>query len=215
MADPLTLLDVLAAQEGEATITRPPAPGVHARTAWAEAARAVHGRYLAPHLHLLPCLPWELASCAYHVDMDPRAGRRVRHTARCTGTIMDVDVGPADWEAHGPSPTLYRPACLSCVWEGDPSTDENEALAEACDHAWPGWRDLPPYTGPRFHAMRPDMVRKHLAGYAATVAGLMPRWLEDRAPLPTIRQAIGTRSHWSYEADRYDLCAGVTPGETR
>jgi hypothetical protein len=37
---------------------------------------------------------------------------------------------------------LYRGGCLGCDWEGDVRERPSDAVEDAHDHAWPGWRNL-------------------------------------------------------------------------
>ena len=53
---------------------------------------------------------------------------------RCRPTVED---------AHDDNGMAYRGACLGCGWAGIPRRDENVAVEDAHDHAWPGWRELP------------------------------------------------------------------------
>jgi hypothetical protein len=194
----LDLLSVLEAAAAHDAIRSPPAAGAVARTAWANAVRRAYQRPLGAVLHDLPTLPWEIDGCAVgrSFEEDPTP------TDACVGTLMSVNVCPWGHDEAGPRAILYRAACLGCDYEGGALANENAATEEACDHAWPRWRELPVHHAPT--------TSQGLASYAARVADVMPNWLESGAPLPTLRGGTrGTRSTWKAELGRYDVCVGL------
>lgn len=82
---------------------------------------------------------------------------------------------------------VYRGACLHCVWEGEIRASENEAVEDAHDHAWPGWRDLP--TVDRSPGRNPSARgQKTLRAWADKVNAVYPDgWLESGGPIRTER----------------------------
>jgi hypothetical protein len=134
-------------------------------------------------------------------------------TPKCRPTIMVADLR-CDHDSNGCNcvgDLLYRGACYGCTWEGEARTRENDAVEDAHDHAWPGWRQLP--TVPR----RPDSgtsatQKAANATWSDHVNRLYPDgWLEAGGPIRTARAASGTR----HVPDRtgfggYDLSAGPT-----
>jgi hypothetical protein len=204
MHNQLDLLSVIEAEQSAAAVAVPPTAGAHARTKWAqEVRRAYEQRYLPAVIHELPCLPWEVRSW----DFGRGFQGEVALTERCIATLLSVDVYPPDWGPGiaGCGGVLYRSACTGCPWEGEPTIDEDLALAGACDHAWPGWRDLPIVD--RRQSLKPEHWLDQLEDDYEAV---MPGWRESGAPIRTRRDGpVGTRSHWSAEVGRYDMCAEV------
>lgn len=93
---------------------------------------------------------------------------------------------------------LYRGACrkAGCDWEGPVRDRENPAVEDGMDHAWPGWRHLPPV--PKV----PDQVgsgtskaaMKSVEAWTAKVIAVYPDgWLEAGGPIRTVREPMGTR----------------------
>ena len=67
------------------------------------------------------------------------------------------------------------------------STTRNAAAENACDHTWPGWREVPVV------AAVPE-ERKKRATWVERVTALYPAgWLEDGGPIRTQRTGYGTR----------------------
>jgi Family of unknown function (DUF6349) len=97
---------------------------------------------------------------------------------------------------------MYRGACRRCDWEGEPHDRENAVAEDACDHSWPGWRDLP-------SVPRVPEERKKRAAWVDRVVGLYPAgWLEDGGPIRTARSGYGTRHvPGSTPFGGYDLAA--------
>ncbi len=165
-----------------------PARGLTARAAEWEAWRAefgICGSLCRSHA-------WTVALC------DPD-----QPTARCMPTALSCDLRApwpgADW-ATWPDcdccTTLndlrYRGACCGCDWEGPSRPGENPAVEDACDHAWPGWRDVPIVP-----AWPSDMKRQER--WLATVVPQYPAgWLEAGGPIRTLRQLMGTRHNATF-----------------
>lgn len=91
---------------------------------------------------------------------------------------------------------LYRGACVGCDWEGRPFAGlgaHNKAIEDACDHAWPGWRDLPVVPKPPEPGTS-AAAKRALAAWAEKVAAACPPgWLEAGGPIRTLRTPPGTR----------------------
>lgn len=127
----------------------------------------------------------------------------LRRNRRRDGTWEPVPPCGHDPEAettvrllHG---LLYRGACrkTGCDWEGPVRDDENTAVEDGMDHAWPSWRDRPAV--PRM----PDLggnpnpygkARKTLDAWIAEVNAVYPDgWLESGGPIRTLRRPMETR----------------------
>ncbi len=120
---------------------------------------------------------------------------------RCETAILMADLRPPRDKpvpACGcDGPLMYRAACrrLGCDWEGPGRAAENPAAEDGCDHAWPGWRDLPvvpavPQAGSGLSAGD----REAIARWAAKVNAVYPAgWLEGGGPVRTLRTGHGTR----------------------
>lgn len=79
----------------------------------------------------------------------------------------------------------------SGVHSGAYQPDENAAVEDYLDHAWPGWRDLPPVPKCPDH----QGVRTIEAWFEATALVLPDGWLADGGPILTHRGASGHRHH--------------------
>ena len=105
----------------------------------------------------------------------------------------------------------HRGACLGCGWAGPARLEGNQAVEDAHDHAWPGWRDLPIVPRQPHDAKPADLTgwRTQLARiYQA--AGIDPdHWTQPTAPFRTARTRSGTRSHSTWHGG-YDICGTVT-----
>jgi Family of unknown function (DUF6349) len=185
MTGALVQLDLFTAIE-EAKLEAPaptlygsPARGLAARAAEMTAWRNEYGGF--------GCLPRSHA-WTVHISCPDTA------TERCQPTVLSADLRcDCDrFDDHCEScccigELRYRGACRGCDWEGDPRAEENRAAEDACDHAWPGWRDLPVVPSV------PD-ERKSRARWVERVAALYPlAWLEDGGPIRTSRSKYGTR----------------------
>ncbi|PRX66179.1 hypothetical protein B0I32_106315 [Nonomuraea fuscirosea] len=95
---------------------------------------------------------------------------------------------------------LYRGACLGCDWEGETRERERDAVEDAHDHAWPGWRDLPGVKPSKSNYERwlSDVKRAY-----------PPGWLEAGGPIVTIRADSRFSRHSPGRAPGggYDLAA--------
>jgi hypothetical protein len=171
-----------------------PQPGVAGRSIWAAAARAEHG----------PCLLFDEVREALGHDvweLDYTApGRRYGNgpeltPGRCVATVMSCDTRPYD--VGGMEGLVYRGGCLGCDWEGPVRDDEDPAVEDACDHAWPGWRDFPLVANPK--------TPKAIAKVKALYDEHSPGWSSGDAPLRSNRKG---RHYWSPTFDRWDIAAG-------
>jgi hypothetical protein len=103
---------------------------------------------------------------------------------------------------------MYRGACRSCDWEGEPVDGENAAAEDACDHAWPGWHQLPVV------ARVPEQRNARARWVEAVTTSYPAGWLEDGGPIRTARSGMGgrhvpTRTPFG----GYDLAADETAGD--
>lgn len=175
------LLDLIAEAEHDEplavvppTLLGSPARGLPARAAEFSAWRPAYGSFGShPRSHA-----WTLA-CTHPGEP----------ASRCQPTVLTA--GPQcshDWRqrCQAAGDLLYRGACRACPWEGPARDRENPATKDACDHAWPGWRDLP--------AVEPNDP-KALASWTRRVTALYPPgWVEDGGPVRT-RRAEGAGRH--------------------
>lgn len=111
-------------------------------------------------------------------------------TERCQPTVLSADLR-CDCDRYDEctciGDLMYRGACRHCDWEGEPHDRENTAAEDACDHAWPGWRDVPVVP------TVPEERKKRAAWLERTVEIYPPGWLEDGGPIRTARSGYGTR----------------------
>ena len=103
---------------------------------------------------------------------------------------------------------VHRGACSWCDWEGPTRTNETQAIEDAHDHAWPGWRDLPvlPRWPDEGTGKKKGVDRAH---WWATARELYPEgWIEQGGPILTRRGVMGThpiRGHF-HPAGGWDIC---------
>lgn len=208
-----SLLDVLAEEQ-----LQQPAPclfnsairGIAAREAEFEAWTAEHGNFGS----MMRSHAWTMwITCPY----EP--------TGRCQPTVLSADTRRWDSRDDMPAPEcdcariyddlLYRGACTGCTWEGAPRGGENPAAEDACDHAHPGWRELPAV--PR--------VPENWSGYGKKAAQTRDRWLarvnevypagwlEAGGPIRTARRSMEGRhvpAHTPFGG--YDMAIPLSPG---
>jgi hypothetical protein len=110
---------------------------------------------------------------------------------RCTATVLDADREDGDDEL--PNWQRYRGACLGCGWVGEPVESENDAAEDAHDHAWPGWRDLPPVPSPPDPSGAGQYDKRKAAWIARVAPVFPPGWLEAGGPIRTTREPPGNR----------------------
>ncbi|MFI9591129.1 DUF6349 family protein [Nonomuraea sp. NPDC052265] len=98
------------------------------------------------------------------------------------------DGEPSPPTVHDPTFHMrYRSHCGGCGDEGPVRSRENEAAEDGCDHAYPGWRDLPvmehrPYEGKPLARWQEECRRVYPAG-----------WFERQGPVREYRNPGGTR----------------------
>ncbi|HKT03735.1 MAG TPA: DUF6349 family protein [Rugosimonospora sp.] len=195
-ADPDTeTVEVSGPQPTAPSLYGSPARGLAARTAEMRAWRARHGN---PN-SIRRSHAWEV-----HITCPDTP------TERCQPTVLSADLRCDCFdECYCVGDLLYRGACRGCGWEGEPRDGENAAVEDACDHAWPGWRDLP--VVPRV----PEDAKRH-AAWAQRVAARYPaNWLVDGGPIRTRRSGLGTRHvPGRTPFGGYDLAAVDDPHDT-
>ncbi|WP_433426219.1 DUF6349 family protein (plasmid) [Microtetraspora malaysiensis] len=77
-----------------------------------------------------------------------------------------------------PGRSIKRGGCLGCEWEGPDRSKQTDAIEDAHDHAWPGWRDLP--------AVKP--CKSNYAKWRAEVdRAYPPGWIDAGGPIVTVR----------------------------
>jgi hypothetical protein len=103
--------------------------------------------------------------------------------------------GPEDCGVLGA--LLYRSVCRKkgCDWEGSEHGRQNPAVEDGMDHAWPGWRHLPPVPRLPDNWFGPSKAAaKSRAGWEAKVNEVYPDgWLESGGPIRTVRRSMETR----------------------
>ena len=106
---------------------------------------------------------------------------------------------------------IYRGACCGCGWAGPTRVDENDAVEDAHDHAWPGWRALPVVPRQPHDAKPKDLARwRDTCRKLYRLAGLdADHWTQQHAPFRTVRQPRCTRSHCTWNGG-YDISAGTS-----
>ncbi|GIF74154.1 MULTISPECIES: DUF6349 family protein [Asanoa] len=150
-----------------------PSRGLVARTAEVEAWRARYGNWSS----IRRSHAWEV-----HITCPDTP------TARCQPTVLSADLRCDCLDnCCCVGDLLYRGACRGCDWEGEPRNQENAAVEDACDHAWPGWRDLP--VVPRV----PEDRKRHGAWVDRVATHYPTKWLTDGGPIRTRRSGLATR----------------------
>lgn len=116
------------------------------------------------------------------------------HTDRCYPVILSADLRPFVTGHIGPGGLLYRGECTGCDWEGPVRGCEAEAVEDAHDHSWPGWRDLPIVPRPPNVGMNPKARHAAVQKWLAEVTKVMPAgWIETGGPIITERDELGRR----------------------
>lgn len=127
---------------------------------------------------------WASRSHAWHPGIcEPTAA-----TGRCqpTSMVAELHCDCADG-CSCVGGCVFRGACRMCTWEGELRATSNEAVEDAHDHAWPGWRDLPTVDrNPGRGSGRREV--KAFAAWVAAVNAVYPAgWLEAGGPIRTER----------------------------
>ncbi|MDP9843340.1 DUF6349 family protein [Streptosporangium lutulentum] len=111
------------------------------------------------------------------------------------------------WWGKSREKATKRGACLGCEWEGQDRRTEKDAVEDAHDHAWPGWRNLPGVLPPSSTALYEKKVYER---WLAEVKRAYPiGWLEAGGPIVTIRRDSAFSRHEPGKAPGggYDLAA--------
>ncbi|MFF3665421.1 DUF6349 family protein [Microtetraspora malaysiensis] len=97
----------------------------------------------------------------------------------------DVPMEPTEDE---PFHLRYRSRCSGCGHTGPARSRENRAAEDACDHAYPGWRDMP------VMEYRPYEGKKARARWEAAARAVYPEgWFERGGPVREYRTGCGMR----------------------
>jgi hypothetical protein len=209
--DLLTLLEPTAQDLLDEILSRGELRGPAHRERTVQAWRNAHQPYIVPTRFEHPWWLWEPCATApggrftpadYDTWRDENPGIHVP-------TILSVDRRNAHHEEPTGSPEehlWYRAACLGCDHEGEPRTDENDAVEDAHDHTHPWWRDLPIIDRPKGDS--PAQQRRNFERVAAIYEQARPGC--TTAPYPPIRtwRTKGmNRHHSSGILGGYDLGA--------
>ena len=104
-----------------------------------------------------------------------------------------VNSGMRENAVTGRRHLAYQATCLTegCKYHSGDFDRENPAAEAAMDHAWPGWRDLPPVPSmPHVESGRSKAEQRKLADWAARVNAVYPAgWLEAGGPIRTLRDS--------------------------
>lgn len=115
---------------------------------------------------------------------------------RCLPTILHADLSDcahAGRRCYDIGGLVYRGACYGCTWEADTRATASEAVEDAHDHAWPGWRDLPIVPQPPDRGTSKREIAA-MAAWETTTAALLPQgWLAAGGPIVTTRSPGATR----------------------
>ena len=187
-----------------------PARGLAARQAERELSRARQGSGAAAS----PVHAWRVQPSCPDTATD-----------QCQTTILSADLrrfGKAPVPPCGhDGPLLYRACCRrpGCDWEGPERDSENAAAEDGCDHAWPGWRDLPAVPEPpRITSGTTKAERAAIARWTDQVNLLYrPGWVEDGGPVRTRREASSGTRHvpagTPYGGYELAIVSGADPGQ--
>ncbi|MFD7580968.1 DUF6349 family protein [Kitasatospora sp. NPDC059817] len=112
----------------------------------------------------------------------------------------------------------FRGGCLACGWEGSVhrgagyGDGDNQAVEDAHDHAFPGWRELPPLTTTEDRwALPHDRAR-----WAQLTSRYPPGWLDQGAPLVAwSRHRREAHAPPHRGRPRYELRVGRPPANPR
>ncbi|WP_157254840.1 DUF6349 family protein [Nonomuraea typhae] len=157
--------------------------------------RQAHYRHLAadPVRAMRKRTAWHLAPAPRE---DERAcGRLLPRADRCRIAVLTADHRPrGPWRIErdllGPGALYYRAACLRCDdFEGPARERENDAVEDAHDHVFPGWRKLPvlePLPYDATDRARSRWIEQAVRAYPAG-------WFDQGGPILTYRNPGGTR----------------------
>ncbi|MFC4060201.1 DUF6349 family protein [Planomonospora corallina] len=132
----------------------------------------------------MPATRTALSVSTTHPDPGPPGGHcRVTVLSWHVQASEDAPETVADPGYH----LRYRSHCGGRDSEGPIRSRENEAVEDGCDHAYPGWRELPvmekrPYEGAPLRRWEAECRRVYPAG-----------WFDRQGPVRDYRTAGGTR----------------------
>lgn len=81
----------------------------------------------------------------------------------------------------------YRSYCDGCGHHGPTRSEENQAVEDGCDHAYPGWRTMPVLEH------RPYDPKRLARWKEAARSVYPPGWFERQGPVREYRSPIATR----------------------
>ncbi|MFC7593569.1 DUF6349 family protein [Nonomuraea antimicrobica] len=76
-----------------------------------------------------------------------------------------------------------------CGHAGPLQEDENRAVEDGCDHAFPGWRSMPVVVH-RPHTDKPQPLARWKEGVRAVYPA---EWLDRQGPVRELRHGLGSR----------------------
>ncbi|MEV0306483.1 DUF6349 family protein [Nonomuraea fuscirosea] len=83
----------------------------------------------------------------------------------------------------------YRSYCKGCGHAGPLREDENLAVEDGCEHAFPGWRSMPLVVH-RPHTDKPQPLARWKEGVRAVYPA---EWLDRQGPVRELRHGLGGR----------------------
>lgn len=171
---------------------------------YASPTRGLHSRILEAQWWMgeFGSSGWARRSHAWHPDICEPSDA----TGRCQPTSMVAELDcdcPDGCSCVGGC--VFRGACRMCAWEGELRASSSEAVEDAHDHAWPGWRNLPTVDrNPGRGSGRRELTA--FTKWVASVTAVYPAgWLESGGPIRTER--LGGMRHVPRATgfDGYDL----------
>ncbi|MEU9887971.1 DUF6349 family protein [Sphaerisporangium sp. NPDC051011] len=123
-------------------------------------------------------------------DARPDPAPEMSRTCRVYVQYRSVKNGePAEPTVANPDRRLrYQSQCGGCGHQGPERSSENTAAEDGCDHAYPGWRDMPVMEH-RPHEDKKAIARWEKEARAAYPAG----WFDRQGPVREYRTPGGTR----------------------
>lgn len=126
------------------------------------------------------------------------SGHELPGGPQCEVGVLILERKPVELWRREPSAAVrggiqYRAQCPSCPrFQGPLREREDEAIEDAHDHAYPGWRELP--------ALDPSVVlagaraaTRWMTWVAEATRAYPPGWFQRRGPVITYRSAGSTR----------------------
>lgn len=138
-------------------------------------------------------------------------------TAHCQAAVMSANLSCHHTSRYADpcqcvDGTVYRGACYYCDWEGGLRPSEEDALEDALDHAWPGWRELPVVESDWMKESGSKRAKAIQAWWGRILAaGYARDWLEQGGPIRTRRSIQGARPVFGayHPAEGWDVCAEI------